>query len=68
MLKDLNGNLQNKKDKFLDENYTLKREVKILSEKCIALEKEEKVYIDDNRILSNENINLKKEIEFHVGA
>ena len=33
MLKDLNGNLQNEKNKFSDENDTLKRELKILSKK-----------------------------------
>ena len=61
--KDLNENLQKEKDKFSDENDTLKRELTILSEKCITFEKEKKVYIDDNRRLSNENINLKKKIE-----
>ena len=48
---------------FLKKNDTLRNEINALSIKCLTLEKEKDVYINDNRTLSYENINLKKEIE-----
>ena len=36
-LKDLNENLQKKKNKFLDENDTLKKELNVLFENCIII-------------------------------
>ena len=62
-LKVINENLKKKKNEFSNKNDTLKKEINVLSEKCITLKKGKKAYIDDNRTLCNENINLKKEIE-----
>ena len=61
--KDMNENLLKKKNKFFDNNDILTNEINTLSIKCSILEKKKKVYIDDNRTLNYENINLKKEIE-----
>ena len=55
--------LQKKKDKFLDRNKVLQKELNVLSKNYSELEKEKNVYIEENKMLSNENINLKKEVE-----
>ena len=58
-----NESLLKEKNKFFDNNDTLRNEINALSIKCSTLEKEKEIYIDDNGTLSCENINLKKEIE-----
>ena len=63
ILKNLNETLQKEKDKISYENKVLQKDLNVQSKNYIELEKEKKVYIKDNRMLSNENINLKKEVE-----
>ena len=50
-------------NEFSVKNDTLRNKINALSIKCSILENEKEVYIDDNKTLSNKNINLKKEIE-----
>ena len=63
ILKNINENLLKEKNDLFEKNDTLRNEINALSIKCLTLEKEKEVYINDNRTLSCENINLKKEIE-----
>ena len=61
-LKDLKEMLQKENYKLSNKNKVLQNELNASSENYIELEKKKKVYIEVNRILSIENINLKKKV------
>ena len=62
-LKNINEALQDESNKISEQNKSLQNDINVLSENYIALEDEKRIYIEENRMLSNENTNLKTEVE-----